>query len=400
MSIHDIGIIKLTCLSSAVTFVSFYCMKIVLIPDKFKGSLSAAEVIEALTKGIKRANPNTVISSLITSDGGDGFLDAVQQTHNLEKVYCEAVDPLGRPISAPYLYDVEKKTAYIELAQCSGMVLLTKEERNPMKTSTLGTGLQIKHAIKQRAEVIYIGLGGSATNEGGIGIAHGLGFRFLDKKGGVLPPTGQSLPHIHSIETDGVSSDLKNIQFHAVNDVNNPLTGPNGAAFVYARQKGAGEAQIKALDAGLSQLHKLVEEKWHRSYAELPGAGAAGGTAYGLKSFFGATFIKGIDFMFALSEVDAVFKENDVDLIITGEGAIDEQTLHGKLIHGVLELSKRYKTPVIAVCGLLELDKSTAEANGLKTILEIRDKDKTTEYSMKHAARLVEDHIYEYLTKQ
>jgi glycerate kinase len=185
-----------------------------------------------------------------------------------------------------------------------------------------------------------------------------------------------------------------------VNDVNNPLTGPNGAAFVYARQKGAGEDQIKALDAGLTQLHKVVEGKWHSSYAELPGAGAAGGAAYGLKSFLGASFVKGIEFMFTLSEVDAIFKENDVDLIITGEGAIDEQTLHGKLIHGVLELAKKYDTPVIAVCGLLELDKRIAKANGLKTILEIRDKDRNTEYSMKHAARLVEGHIYEYLTKQ
>ena len=325
-------------------------MNIVLIPDKFKGSLSAAEVIKALTKGIKRANPNTVISSLITSDGGDGFLDAVQQTLAVEKVYCESVDPLGRPISAPYLYHPEKKTAYIELAQCSGMVLLTKEERNPIKTSTLGTGL--------------------------------------------------SLSYIHSVETEGVSSALKNIQFHAVNDVNNPLTGPNGAAFVYARQKGANEDQIEALDAGLNHLHKIVKGKWHNSNADLPGAGAAGGTSYGLKSFLGASFVKGIDFMFALSEVDAIFRENDIDLIITGEGAIDEQTMHGKLIHGVLELAKKYDTPVIAVCGLLELDKSTAEANGLKTILEIRDKDRNTEYSMKHAARLVEDHIFEYLIKQ
>jgi len=375
-------------------------MKIVLIPDKFKGSLSAAEVIEALTKGIIRANPNTIISSLISSDGGDGFLDAVEQTIVVEKVYCEAVDPLGRPISASYLYHPEKKTAYIELAQCSGMVLLSKEERNPMKTSTLGTGLQIKHALKQGAEVIYIGLGGSATNEGGIGIAHGLGFRFLDKKGGVLPPTGQNLSHIHTIDTNGVSADLKNIQFHAVNDVNNPLTGPNGAAFVYARQKGADADQIKALEDGLSQLHKIVEGTWQKSDAELPGAGAAGGTAYGLKSFLGASFLKGIDFMFALSDVDKIFQDNDVDLIITGEGAIDEQTLHGKLIHGVLELAKKYNTPVIAVCGLLELDKSTAEANDLRTILEIRDKNRPAEYSMKHAAQLVEKHIYEYLTKQ
>jgi len=375
-------------------------MKIVLIPDKFKGSLSAAEVIEALTKGIKRADPSSIISSVITSDGGDGFLDAVQQTIAVEKINCESVDPLGRPISAPYLYHPEKKTAYIELAKCSGMVLLAKEERNPMETSTLGTGLQIKHALKQGAKVIYVGLGGSATNEGGIGIAHGLGFRFLDKNGVILPPTGHSLSHIQAIETNSVSSELKNIQFHAVNDVNNPLTGPNGAAFVYARQKGALEDQIKTLDAGLSKLNKIVEGKWNRSNAELPGAGAAGGTAYGLKSFLGASFVKGIDFMFTLSDVDVIFKENDVDLIITGEGSIDEQTLHGKLIHGVLELAKKHNTPVIAVCGILELDERTAKANGLKTILEIRDKDRSVEYSMKHAAQLVEEHIYKYLSKK
>jgi glycerate kinase len=375
-------------------------MKIVLIPDKFKGSLSAEEVIEALTKGIKRAKPTTTILSMVASDGGDGFMDAIQHAIPVKKIFCETVDPLGRPISAPYLYYSQKKTAYIELAQCSGMVLLAKQERNPMKTSTLGTGLQIKHAIEQGAEVIYVGLGGSATNDGGIGIAHGLGFRFLDKKGEILPPTGQSLLHLHAIEKDGVSSALKNIQIHAVNDVNNPLTGPNGAAYVYARQKGAGEDQIKVLDAGLSHLNQIVESTWHRSNAELPGAGAAGGTAYGLKYFLGASFIKGIDFMFSLANVDAIFKNKDVDLIITGEGAIDEQTLHGKLIHGVLELAKKHTTTVIAVCGLLELDEDISMANGLQTILEIRDKDRSVDYSMKHAAQLVEDRIYKYLSEQ
>jgi len=391
--------IKATCFSSPFTFVPFYGMKIVLIPDKFKGSLTASEVIEAITKGIKRAYPKANISSVITSDGGDGFLDAIQHTIFVKRIYCESVDPLGRPMTAPYLYHPEKKTAYVELAQCSGMVLLDKEDRNPMKTSTLGTGLQIKHAVEQGAEAIYVGLGGSATNDGGIGIAHGLGFRFLDANGATLPPTGQSLSNIYTIETNGVSSDLKNIKIFAVNDVTNPLTGPAGAAYVYARQKGAGEEQIKALDDGLIKLNRIIEGKWHKSDALLPGAGAAGGTAYGLKSFLGASFIKGIDFMFALSDVDALFKENDVDLIITGEGAIDEQTLHGKLIQGVLLLAKKHTTPVIAVCGLLELDEKTAKANGLKTILEIRDKNKSVDYSMKHAARLVEDHVYEYLVK-
>lgn len=375
-------------------------MKIVLIPDKFKGSLSATEVIEALSKGIKRADPTAIISSMVTSDGGDGFLNAIQHNIAVEEIYCETVDPLRRPISAPYLYQAEKKTAYIELAQCSGMVLLTKEERNPMKTTTQGTGLQIKHALGQGAETIYVGLGGSATNDGGIGIAHALGFRFLDKNGDILPPIGHSLARINTIETNSVTPDLQNIQIHAVNDVNNPLTGPAGAAYVYARQKGAGEDQIQALDDGLNQLNKIVEGIWNRSYAQLPGAGAAGGTAYGLKSFLGASFIKGMDFMFALSNADLIFKENDVDLIITGEGSIDEQTLHGKLIHGVLELAKKHNTPVMAVCGISELDERTAKANGLKTILEIRDRSRPVDYSMKHAAQLVEDHIYKYLSEK
>ncbi len=400
MGIYTRRIINTTCSSSAFTFVPYHGMKIVLIPDKFKGSLSAAEVIEALTKGIKRAQPTANISSVITSDGGDGFLDAVQHTIAVERIFCETVDPLGRPITAPYLYHPEKRTAYVELAQCSGMVLLSKEERNPMKTSTLGTGLQIKHAIEHDAASIYVGLGGSATNDGGIGIAHGLGFRFLDSDGAILPPRGDSLSKINTIETNEVLFDLKKISIHAVNDVTNPLTGPNGAAYVYARQKGAGEDQIKALDAGLCQLNKIVESTWHKSSSLLPGAGAAGGTAYGLKSFLGASFIKGIDFMFTLADVDVIFKENDVDLIITGEGAIDEQTLHGKLIHGVLELAKRHNTPVIAVCGYLELDEKTARENGLKTILEIRDRKRSVDYSMKHAARLVEDHMYDYLRKQ
>ncbi len=375
-------------------------MKIVLIPDKFKGSLSAVEVIEALTKGIKRANPRAVISSLITSDGGDGFLDAVQQTILVKKIYCDSVDPLGRTISAPYLYQPEKKTAYIELAKCSGMVLLNEQERNPMKTSTLGTGLQIKHAIEFGAKTIFIGLGGSATSEGGIGIAHALGFRFLNESKSSLPPIGSSLAHIRSIEEGSVSPDLKNVQIYAVNDVTNPLIGPNGAAFVYAGQKGANQDQIKVLDAGLEHLNKLVEDRWHRFYSELQGAGAAGGTAYGLKAFLGASFIRGIDFMFGLSDVDKIFKGKDVDLIITGEGALDEQTMHGKLIHGVLELSKKHSTPLIAICGISKLDMKIARKAGLETILEIRDRNRSVAYSMEHAAQLVEEKIYKYFSEK
>ncbi len=287
-------------------------MNILLIPDKFKGSVTAEGVLKALSQGILKSVPKAEIFKVMASDGGDGFLDAVQNYISLERVEVETIDPLGRPIKAYYMFNELNSTAYVELAKASGIELLSTAELNVMETSTIGTGIQIEDAIKRGAKNIIIGLGGSATNDGGTGIAQALGYRFLDAKGNQLAPKGKNLSLISKISKNE-NPIWKGISFTAVNDVTNPLFGKEGAAYVYAKQKGADGLQIEGLDKGLRNLARTVQNEMGVDHAEMPGTGAAGGTAYGLKTFFNAEFISGIEFLFKLAGIPQLLKETPVD---------------------------------------------------------------------------------------
>ncbi|MCW5517291.1 glycerate kinase [Muriicola sp. Z0-33] len=375
-------------------------MNILLIPDKFKGSLTAEEVIDATTQGIREVLPGTSVYSVIASDGGDGFLDSVSRYVDVDEVRVATFDPLEREIIATYLYNKETSQAYIELAKASGMVLLAPDERNPLMCSTYGTGILIKHVLLRGAKDIYIGLGGSATNDAGIGIAKALGFEFFDITGNELAPIGQSLSLIDRIQPPEISNMLKDVQIYAVNDVNNPLYGTNGAAHIYAEQKGATTSDIELLDHGLEHLHKIVKHQFKVSHADLPGAGAAGGTAYGLKTFAGANFISGIDFIMELAGVESLLSTESIDCIITGEGRIDDQTLQGKLINGVLNLGKNHNIPVIAICGALATNMGELQEQGLAAVIEVRDTDQTLEYNMANAYNLVKKAIANYFKLQ
>lgn len=375
-------------------------MKVLLIPDKFKGSVTADDVITALSQGILNAKPETEIFKVMASDGGDGFLDAVQHYMSVDRIEVETIDPLGRPIRAYYLYNESNSTAYVELAKASGIELLSNAELNVMETSTIGTGIQIKDAIKRGSKNILIGLGGSTTNDGGTGIAHAIGYRFLDTKGNELSPKGRNLIHIAKIENLDKNSSWKDISFTAVNDVTNPLYGQEGAAYVYAKQKGADGGQIEALDKGLRNLAYVVQKSMGEDVSLLPGTGAAGGTAYGLQTFFSAQFISGIDFLFQLAGIPKLLKETSIDYIITGEGKIDEQTLHGKLIKGVMDIGIKYQIPVIAVCGKLAIDPTELKKKGLMAALEVMDTTKPLQYSMDNASKLIEKTIFNYFENQ
>lgn len=365
-------------------------MKVLLIPDKFKGSLSAKGVINAIEKGVLKAKPETQIYSVMASDGGDGFLNAVSENIKCEEVNAETVDPLGRKVKTTYLISIDGKTAYIELAKASGLELLSVKERNAALTSTYGTGLQIKEAIAHGVTSIYLGLGGSATNDGGMGIAMALGYSFLDSSGNILKPVGKNLSKIKTIEFDKNSAELNKVSFFAVNDVDNPLSGPEGAAFTYAKQKGADVTSVKMLDEGLKNLAVVVKNQFENDAADISGAGAAGGTAYGLKVFLSATFITGIDFVLNLGKVAELLNHQKFDYIITGEGKFDEQTLRGKLIKGIVVLGKRYNVPVIVVCGLFDMDKENIEELNLHKVLEIKDTSRSIVYSIENAAMLIE----------
>jgi glycerate kinase len=365
-------------------------MNFLLVPDKFKGSLTAKQVIAAISRAVSDIYPQAGIYSVAASDGGDGFLDSVRSYRQVETVKIDTTGPLGKKISTEYLVNPQTAEAYIELAKASGLELLSDEQRNPLLTSTMGTGIQIKDAILNGANKIYIGLGGSATNDAGLGIAAACGFSFLDKFGNALKPIGKNLSKISTIKASDFLKDYQNLEIYAVNDVDNPLFGPTGAAFVYAAQKGAAKEDIEFLDKGLKHLHTIVNEVLGKDYAHIPGTGAAGGTAYGLKTFLNAKFISGTDFVFKLARIDKLLESNSIDFIITGEGKIDEQTLRGKLIHGVCRLGKSYNIPVLVVCGVSEINKKDLMEMGNVEVIEIREPSKPLSYSIENASDLIE----------
>lgn len=371
-------------------------MKILLIPDKFKGSLNAKAVVAAITKGIQKADPDVETISVLASDGGDGFLNAVSENKNCFEVFDHSVDPLRRKIRTSYLLNTDEKKAYIELAKASGLELLKDEERNVMLSSTFGTGLQIDGAIEKGAKEIYVGLGGSATNDAGIGIAHALGYTFFDMDGVVLQPIGANLRRIGKIELPENLARLKSVSFFAVNDVDNPLFGSRGASHTYAKQKGADEQEIEELDSGLKHLSEVVHRQLKKDVAQIPGAGAAGGTAYGLKVFLEAEFLSGVDFVLNLSNVETLLGNEKFDYIITGEGKFDDQTLHGKLIKGVVDLGQRFEIPIVVVCGKADVNQRELRKLGLEAVLEVGDKTKSLEYNMKHASDLIESRVSEF----
>ncbi len=371
--------------------------KYLLVPDKFKGSLSSQEVIDALSRGILRAEPDAGLFSALVSDGGDGFMESVADCTEAEPIICETCNPLQTRIRAPYLFDNNTSSAYIEMAQTAGLAMLKPEERSPLYTTTYGTGLQIKHALDQGAKYIYVGIGGSATNDGGMGIAVALGYQFLDENKNPLEPVGENLIKVKTIIEPSDSQFYTQASIYAINDVNNPLYGEQGAAYVYAEQKGASQQEISFLDKGLRHLDGLVQQVLGLTNADVPGSGAAGGTAYGLMTFLGAQFIGGTAFVLELAGVPGLVRDHTFDCIITGEGKIDDQTLRGKLINGILDLGKQINIPVIGVCGALGAEKDALRKEGLSDVIEVRDKNQPLSYNMEHAADLVENAIYNYM---
>ncbi|MDO6491929.1 MULTISPECIES: glycerate kinase [unclassified Cellulophaga] len=371
-------------------------MNYLVIPDKFKGSLTANEVIQSITSGLQRADKSPSVKSILASDGGDGFLDAVACKIMVQKVYVDTINPIGDKLRTYYLLNKDTKTAYVELAKASGLELLKAKERSAKKTSTFGTGLLIKDAIKKGATSIYLGLGGSATNDAGMGLAAALGYSFFNEDGMALNPIGENLSKVFKIERNATVTILNRIKFYAVNDVDNPLFGENGAAKVYAKQKGATAKDIEILDKGLEYFSSVIKHSMLLDHSFLPGAGAAGGTAFGLKTFFNAEFISGVKFLLELTEVPKMLKTKKIDCIITGEGKIDSQTNNGKLVKGVVDLARHYNIPVIAICGKLDADEEQLSKIGLNEALEIYDPKKGVDYSIKNAAMLVEEIIYQF----
>jgi glycerate 2-kinase len=331
-------------------------MNVLIATDSFKESLSARAVGLAIGSGIHSTFPDANIQNIPLADGGEGSLDALSSLG--KRIECETVDALGRKILAHYL--VGNETAYIEMALASGMELLKEEEKNPDWTSTYGTGLLIADAIEKGFKKIVLFVGGSATNDGGMGMAEALGYAFLDKNKEKLIPKGENLIEISSILLP--KKTFENIQFTVATDVLNPFFGPIGAAHVYAAQKGANAGQIKSLDIGLRNLAEKMETFLDVNIVNIPGSGAAGGLGGGAIAFLGAEIKKGTEVIFEAVEIQKAIEK--ADIIITGEGKIDAQTQHGKLVEKIFELAENKKV-IVLVGGILAPDYLLSKANCL-----------------------------------
>lgn len=366
-------------------------MHIVLIPDKFKGSLPAAGVRQAMQEGLRQRWPQARIQGFEASDGGDGFLDAVGAVRPLKRLTVTVSDPIGRPVPAEFGYDPSRREAFVEMARASGLVLLEDGERDALRTSTRGTGELIKAALEQGAQTVFVGLGGSATSDGGMGLATAFGYRFLDADNRELEPVGGNLDRIMRIWAPDREVLPKGTQIFAVNDVSNPLWGPDGAAPVYGPQKGASPEAVHLLNQGLRHLDTLVARHLGGQYGMEAGSGAAGGTAFGLRAFLGASFVSGTDYLFRISGFTDYLLTQQVDLILTGEGRIDTQSFQGKLLDGVLREAGKRSVPVVAVCGASELSDEQAATSGLKALLVVAHPDRPLVWNMAHAGERIRE---------
>ena len=326
--------------------------KIVISPDSFKGSLSAAEVANAIEDGIKNVFPNCETIKTPIADGGEGTMDILVNALGGEKVKVKVHDPLMRLIEVEYGLVNDGKTAVIEMAVASGITLINKQEQDPSATTTYGVGEMIKDALNRGCRSFLIGIGGSATNDAGTGMLKALGYRFLDKSDRETNGTGKALHSICSIDESKVLPKIKEANFIIASDVNNPFSGQNGAAYMYAPQKGATEQMTKELDEGMENFRKLIETEKNIDLNTVAGAGAAGGLGGGFAAFLKTQLKPGIEMM--LEAVEFEKQLQNADLVITGEGKIDVQTVMGKAASGILDAASKNNVPVIAIGGSVE----------------------------------------------
>lgn len=340
-------------------------MKIILAPDSFKGNLSAAEVAAAMEKGIKRVLPRARCVKIPMADGGEGTVRSLLDACGGRLVSCEVKGPLGRRAQACYGMLADNKTAVIEMAAASGLGLVSDKSKNPLKTTTYGTGQLICRALDAGAREIIVGIGGSATNDAGVGMAQALGVAFRDGAGRVIRQhgSGAMLRKIEGIDMSGVHPRLARARLQVACDVDNPLCGKRGAAYVFAPQKGATPAMVKTLDANLRHLAKVVKRELGEDVAAVPGAGAAGGLGAGLVVFAGAELKSGFGIVSQAASLEKRLRS--ADLIFTGEGRVDFQTAFGKTPAGVAKLAGKHGVPVIAIGGGLADDARENFAHGI-----------------------------------
>lgn len=359
--------------------------------------MTAKQVCNAMERGIKRIYPEAICIKIPMADGGEGTVQSLIDATD-GKIYEEQVtDPLGSTVSAKYGILGDGSTAVIEMASASGLYLIDKGSRNPLVATTYGTGELVKACLNRGVTKIILGIGGSATNDGGAGFAQALGVRFLDKENKDLPFGGLALRELAKIDVSSIDKRLQDIDIEVACDVSNPLCGENGASFVFAPQKGATAEMVSALDNALLHYAEVIKNQLGRDVKDVPGAGAAGGLGAGLLTFTNARLQKGIDIVIDYINLKAAIKKADV--VFTGEGKIDSQTQYGKTPYGVARLARAEGKKVIAIAGDLEKGAQELYASVFDFIIPIKPENVSLDESMKRGEEYVEHAIANFLTK-
>lgn len=354
--------------------------KVVLAFDSFKGSVSSKEITQTLQRAISSEWEDIDVVSFPIADGGEGTVEILADALGAESVCCTVHDPLMRSINARYAKVYDQHLAIMEMASAAGLPLLSEKERNPMFTSTYGVGEMVLDAVQKGCTHILLGLGGSATNDAGTGMLAAMGVSFLDKEGRTVDPCGKTLKSIDKIDTTSMFPSLKNISFTIICDVDNPFCGKNGAAYVFAPQKGASSDEVRKLDEGLCHYRELILRQFGEDINLQVGSGAAGGMAGGLLPFLNVKLMPGSQTVLRLLGFENVIKE--ASLVVTGEGKVDRQTCMGKALQGILDLSKKHQIPVVAIGGAVE---AVDELNkrGFTAVFSIQSGPVSRETSMK-----------------
>lgn len=344
-------------------------MKIVIAPDSFKESLTALHVCEALEKGIKTHFPNAEISKVPMADGGEGTVQSLVDATGGQIIQAKVTGPLGKEVEAFYGILGDGKTAVIEMAAASGLHQVPMDERNPLITTTRGTGELILKALDQKVKHIIIGIGGSATNDGGAGMAKALGAKLINTNGAEIKEGGGSLNQLAAIDLTNFDSRLAEVKVEVACDVDNPLTGETGASAVFGPQKGATPDMVKQLDRNLAHYAAIIEKEMDIHIQNVPGAGAAGGLGGGLLAFLSAELKPGVDIVIEATQLESYIK--NADLVITGEGRIDGQTIYGKTPIGVAKTAKKHRVPVIAIAGSIGAGSEAVYEHGISALFSV-----------------------------
>ncbi|MFR0018748.1 MAG: glycerate kinase [Paraclostridium sp.] len=356
-------------------------MKIVISIDSLKGSLTSIEAANAIKKGILSVDNKTDVVIMPLADGGEGTVEALVQGMNGEEKVITVTGPINEKVNATYGILKETKTAIIEMAQASGLPLVPAELRNPLNTTTYGVGEIIKEAIEKGCRNFIVGIGGSATNDCGVGMLQALGFEFYDENDNLVGLGGKVLNQIRRINTENKLKELDECNFKIACDVNNPLYGENGAAYIYGPQKGATKEIVKELDKGLKNFAEVVKKDLGKDIAHIEGAGAAGGLGFGFLGFLNSKLESGIKIILDEIKLEEVVK--DADLVITGEGRLDNQTAMGKAPIGVAKLAKKHGAKVIAIAGCTTPDAVKCNEEGIDAYFSIVNKAMTIDEAMK-----------------